>query len=47
MVLAGKLDRSLKRTSPGAPHAADVHARYVDAGQRLALPVGRQERKER
>ncbi len=38
MVLAGKLDQSLARTSPGAPHAADFHARYIDAGRRLALP---------
>jgi hypothetical protein len=44
MVLAGKLDQSLKRTSPGASRAADFHALYIDAGQRLALPAGRQER---
>jgi hypothetical protein len=44
MVLAGKLDQSLARTSPGAAYAADFHARYIDAGQRLALPAGRQER---
>ncbi len=43
MVLAGKLDRSLARTSPRAAHAADFHARYVDAAGRLALPPGRQE----
>ena len=41
MVLAGKLDQSLARTSPGAPHAADFHARYIDAGRRLTLPAAR------
>ncbi len=35
MVLAGKLDQSLARTSPGAAHAADFHARYIDADRRL------------
>jgi len=39
MVLAGKLDQSLTATSPGSAHAADFHARYIDAGTRLALPA--------
>jgi hypothetical protein len=37
MVLAGKLDQSLAGQFPGAAHAADFHARYIDAGARLAL----------
>ena len=40
MVLAGKLDQSLAVQSPGSAHAADFHARYIDAGMRLALPAG-------
>jgi len=39
MVLAGKLDQSLTATSPGSAHAAEFHARYLDAGTRLALPA--------
>ena len=39
MVLAGQLDQPLARRFPGAPSAADFHARYLDAGTRLALPA--------
>jgi transcriptional regulator with XRE-family HTH domain len=39
MVLAGKLDQSLAAKSAGSAHAADFHARYLDAGARLALPA--------
>jgi hypothetical protein len=39
MVLASKLDRALARQFPGAAPRADFHARYLDAGTRLALPV--------
>jgi transcriptional regulator with XRE-family HTH domain len=39
MVLAGKLDQALARTSPGSADAASFHARYLDAGSRLALPA--------
>ena len=39
MVLAGKLDQALARRFPGAASAADFHARYLDAGTRLALPA--------
>ena len=39
MVLAGKLDQMLARRFPGAGSAADFHARYLDAGTRLALPA--------
>ena len=38
MVLAGKLDQSLARQFPRAASIADFHARYLDAGTRLALP---------
>ena len=41
MVLAGKLDQTLARRYPGAPSATDFHARYLDAGTRLALPAPR------
>jgi len=41
MVLAGKLDQALARRFPGAASAADFHARYLDAGIRLALPAPR------
>jgi transcriptional regulator with XRE-family HTH domain len=37
IVLAGKLDQSLTRRFPGDKHTADFHARYLDAGGRLAL----------
>ena len=37
MVLAGKLDQALARQFPGAAHAADFHARYLNAVTRLAL----------
>jgi hypothetical protein len=39
MVLAGQLDQALARQFPGAAPRADFHARYLDAGTRLALPV--------
>jgi hypothetical protein len=39
MVLAGKLHQSLARQFPRAAAAADFHARYMDAGRRLALPA--------
>jgi hypothetical protein len=39
MVLAGKLNQALARRFPGAAQAADFHARYLDAGARLALPA--------
>jgi transcriptional regulator with XRE-family HTH domain len=39
IVLAGKLDQALARRFPGATGAADFHARYLDAGTRLALPA--------
>lgn len=49
MVLAGKLDQALARRFPGAGSATDFHARYLDAGTRVALPARRrrpgQERK--
>ncbi len=41
MVLAGKLDQTLARRFPDAPSATDFHARYLDAGTRLALPAPR------
>ena len=41
MVLAGKLDQALARRFPDAPSATDFHARYLDAGTRLALPAPR------
>ena len=41
MVLAGKLDQALAHRFPGAPSATDFHARYLDAGTRLALPAPR------
>ena len=37
MVLAGKLDQTLAHRFPDAPSATDFHARYLDAGTRLAL----------
>ncbi len=47
LVLAGKLDQSLARF-PGAASATDFHARYLDAGTRLALPAPHpQPRKDR
>ena len=48
LVLAGKLDQSLARRFPGAASATDFHARYLDAGTRLALPAPHpQPRKDR
>ena len=48
MVLAGKLDQALARQFPRAAAAADFHARYLDAGTRLALPAPHpQPRKDR
>jgi hypothetical protein len=44
MVLAGKLDQALARTSPGSTDATGFRARYLDAGSRLALPGGRSTR---
>jgi hypothetical protein len=41
MVLAGQLDRILARRFPDASAATDFHARYLDAGTRLALPAPR------
>jgi hypothetical protein len=41
MVLAGKLDQTLAHRFPGAPSATNSHARYLDAGTRLALPAPR------
>ena len=41
MVLAGQLDQALARQFPGAAPWADFHARYLDAGTRLALPAPR------
>jgi len=38
MVLAGKLDQSLARSYPKAAGTAGYHARYLDAGDRVALP---------
>jgi hypothetical protein len=43
MVLAGKLDHLLAKSSSKA--AAAYHARYLDAAERLALPVGHSLRK--
>jgi len=40
-VLAGKLDQALARRFPDAPSATDFHARYLNAGARLALPARR------
>jgi hypothetical protein len=41
MVLAGKLDQALARQFPGAAPMAHFHARYLEAGTRLALPPPR------
>ena len=41
IVLAGKLDQALARRFPRTGSAADFHARYLDAGTRLALPASR------
>ena len=41
VVLAGKLDQALASRFPRAANAADFHARYLDAGARLALPAPR------
>lgn len=41
MVLAGKLDQSLARSYLKAAGTAGYHARYLDAADRLALPVRR------
>ena len=41
MVLAARLDRFLTRSYPQAEDAADYHARYLDAADRLALPAPR------
>ena len=41
MVLAGKLDQTLARQFPRAASATDFHARYLDAGTRVALPAPR------
>jgi transcriptional regulator with XRE-family HTH domain len=41
IVLAGKLDQALVRQFPLAAFTADFHARYLDAGTRLALPAPR------
>ncbi len=41
MVLAGKLDQALTRQFSRAASATDFHARYLDAGTRLALPAPR------
>lgn len=43
MVLAGRLDQSLAARSGGSAYAADFRARYIDAGNRLALPAARSE----
>jgi hypothetical protein len=39
IVLAGKLNDSLTRTSAGSAHADGFRARYADAAGRLALPA--------
>ena len=39
IVLAGKLNDSLARTSAGSAHADGFRARYTDAAGRLALPA--------
>ena len=41
MVLADKLDQALTRQYPRAASTTDYHARYLDAGIRLALPAPR------
>jgi transcriptional regulator with XRE-family HTH domain len=41
IVLAGKLDQALAGQFPIAAYAADFHARYLEAGIRLALPAPR------
>ena len=41
LVLAGKLDQALARQFARAASATDFHARYLDAGTRLALPAPR------
>jgi hypothetical protein len=41
IVLVGRLDQALARRFPDAPSATDFHARYLDAGTRLALPAPR------
>jgi hypothetical protein len=38
IVLAGKLDQALAGQFPAAAYVADFHARYLEAGTRLALP---------
>lgn len=40
MVLAGKLDQALTRSSPDSTDATVFRARYLDAGRRMALPAG-------
>jgi len=44
MVLAGKLDQALAGQFPAAQCAADFHARYLEAGTRIALPAPRSRR---
>jgi hypothetical protein len=39
MVLAGKLNDSLTRTSAGSAHADGFRASYADAAGRLVLPA--------
>lgn len=41
MVLAGKLDQFPARNSPGSAYASDFRARYIDAGNQLAIPAAR------
>jgi hypothetical protein len=41
LVLADKLDQALAGQFPAAAYAADFHARYLEAGIRLALPAPR------
>jgi Helix-turn-helix domain len=43
IVLAGKLNDSLTRTSAGSRHADGFRARYADAAGRLALPAARKQ----
>ena len=41
IVLAGKLDQALAGQFPAAAHAADFHARYLEAGIGSRCPAPR------
>ena len=45
IVLAGKLDQALAGSPQASAYAADFHARYVEAGTRLALPAPRSQQR--